>query len=283
MEGTMEDGLPEDIWDRCRSGDGRAVERVVVQYMPLVRGIASRMGNLPNHIDFDELVSYGLVGLLDAIGKYDPTPQEGYERGTRFSVYANRRVRGAILDELRSQSWEPRSVRDKRKELAKAEDALAGQLGREPTDEEVAAEVGIDMAELAFIREDRYINYVDPLGRSPNGHTQAEFMSDPRYDGMMPDSTQFDAVGMSVDDSGVEGAELADIVATVVADLDERDRRILALSCVEDLTMGQIGEVLGVTQSRVCQLHTGAVGALQERLHHRGGVIRRPVGATSRG
>lgn len=243
--------LPE-VWERYHAGDLKARDELVAEYLPLTRYIAGQMSHrLPPSVSFDDLVSYGSVGLLDAIEKFDPG------RGVRFGAYAAMRVRGAVLDELRALDWLPRSARSKARAAEMVADKLGGELGRAPTDAEVATTLGMSEQELALVLADaamggvgRLDDHLD-LDRGVVGATEWSHAENPA-------DTYFG--------SGLVASE----VASVVSRLPERQRMILALYCVEELTLSEIGEVFGVTESRVCQLHTQTVAALQEELQSRG-------------
>jgi RNA polymerase sigma factor for flagellar operon FliA len=192
----------KDLWRRYKStGDERARERLVVAYSPLVKYVSGRMASgLPAHVDEADLISYGLGGLINAIERFE------LEREIKFETYAITRIKGAIIDELRSLDWVPRSVRARARAIENANRKLEGQLQRAPTDEEMAAELGMEVTEFK------------------------------------------------------------DRVADAIARLPEREKLVVALYYYENLTLREIGEVLGVTESRVSQLHTKAVLRLRGRL-----------------
>ena len=251
--------LPE-AWQRYHEhGDMDARQELIEEYLPLTRYVASQMSQrLPPSVEFNDLVAYGTLGLLDAIEKFDPA------RGVKFGTYAVNRIRGAVLDELRSLDWVPRSVRTKARSIERVTTSLGNQLGRMPTDVEIAEELGLNMAEYAEIVADAAVVPVVGLDEPVDGtdddrQSIVETVTDPGAD---------DPLAVQV------GGEIAETVAAVVARLDRRQRTILALYCVEELTLSEIGEVLGVTESRVCQMHTRTVAALQDELEARGaGVV----------
>lgn len=253
------DEVPHHVWNKFHEGDEGAYREIVYAYLPLTKYVASRMSKkLPPSVEFDDLVSYGTMGLLDAIEKYD------LGKNVKFGTYAVSRIRGAILDELRSLDWVPRSVRTKARTVESASLKLSHDLGRPPTNEEVAQELGLDMAEFAVLVNDA----TAPRLVSLSGAWRSFSGEDP----FEPRSPAETLVDMAVDDplsSSVSG-EVAEVVAAVVARLDGRQRTILALYCVEELTLSEIGDVLGVTESRVCQMHTRTVRAIQGELEARG-------------
>lgn len=252
--------LPE-VWVRYRAtGDIDARYELINEYLPLTRYVASQMSQrLPSSVEFDDLVAYGSLGLLDAIEKFD------IDKGVKFGTYAVNRIRGAVLDELRSLDWVPRSVRTKARAVERALLDLEEGLGRTPTSEEMAEELGVTLAEL-------------PKALSDAAATRLVALEDRRSDdeGEREVSLLDSIVDTASDDPLASriGGEVAETVAAVVADLDERQRTILALYCVEELTLSEIGDVLGVTESRVCQMHTRTFASLQDHLEARGaGVV----------
>ncbi len=204
---------------------------------------------LPGHVDVADLVQSGIFGLVDAIEKFEP------ERGLRFETYAMQRIRGAILDELRAQDWVPRSVRSRAKEVERALERLEGRLQRTATDIEVAGELGMTLAELREVYAQLQLTSVIALdeliavGRSES--SLAETLPDER---------------VSDPSTVLDRTESRRLLADAVARLTERDRIIVTLYYFENLTLAEIGRVLGVTESRVCQLHTRAVLRLRARL-----------------
>lgn len=225
-------------------------DRLMLHYAPLVKYVAGRVGTgLPAHVDVADLVQSGVFGLADAIEKFEP------ERGLKFETYAMQRIRGAILDELRSQDWVPRSVRGRARDVERALERLGNRLQRTPTDAEVATELQITVSEL----RDLYAQFsltslvaLDELMVAGRGDTSlAETLADENAD---------DPVASIVDQDNRR--QLADAIAQLV----ERDRIVVTLYYFENLTLAEIGKVLKVTESRVCQLHTRAVLRLRAKL-----------------
>ena len=224
-----------------------------MRYSPLVKFVAGRVSaGLPHTIDQADLVSYGMFGLIDAIEKFDP------ERSIKFETYAITRIKGSIIDELRSIDWVPRSVRAKARAVEQAYASLESSLGRAPTDAEVAAELQMSETELQQIfGQISYVGLValDEViagGRSERGEatTFGDTVAD-KDDGPM---------------AAFEVEEMKQILAGAINRLGEREKIVLTLYYYESLTLAQIGEVLGVTESRVCQIHTKAVMQLRGRL-----------------
>lgn len=254
--------LPTHVWLNYHKGDKSAYRQIVHTYLPLTRYIASKMSkHLPPSVDFDDLVSYGTMGLLDAIEKYD------LEKNVKFGTYAVSRIRGAILDELRSLDWVPRSVRTKARAVENAMLKLSHELGRPPTADEMASELDITAEEFVTLEADAAAPMLISLygERSPAaGDTQGDPWGGREIGDMLVDRSVDDPLSSTI------SGEVAEVVAAVVSRLDERQRTILALYCVEELTLSEIGDVLGVTESRVCQMHTRTVRAIQGELEARG-------------
>lgn len=232
------------------SRDQRLRDRLVLHYAPLVKYVAGRVGTgLPAHVDVADLVQCGIFGLVDAIEKFEP------ERGLKFETYAMQRIRGAILDELRAQDWVPRSVRGKAKDVERALERLRGVLQRTPTDAELAAELGIGIADLHELYGRLRLTSVVALD---------ELMGTGQGNGSLADTLRDDdapdPVRLLVDQDNRRQ------LAEAVAQLGERDRVVVTLYYFENLTLAEIGRVLGVTESRVSQLHTRAVLRLRAAL-----------------
>ena len=254
----METGVKEvelrDLWRRYKSdGDSAARERLVVAYSPMVKFVAGRLGaGLPSHVDDADLISYGLMGLIGAIERFEP------ERGIKFETFAMTRIRGAIIDELRSLDWVPRSVRSRAREIERAIVELERNLMRAPTDEEMANELDMSMDEFqdALIQiSNSTIAALDELWTVSDSSGDQISLLDTLHDPDAPDPEKI-----------VDASELKDRVADAIARLPEREKLVIALYYYENLTLREIGEVLGVTESRISQLHTKAVLRLRSRL-----------------
>jgi RNA polymerase sigma factor for flagellar operon FliA len=243
-----------ELWRRYKSeGDEKARERLVVAYSPLVKFIAGRMASgLPSHVEESDLISYGLLGLIGAIERFDT------EREIKFETFAVARIKGAIIDELRSLDWVPRSVRARAREVEQAHAKLEGRLQRAPTDEEMAAELDqtveefqnvlLDIANSSVLALDDLWTFADHEGGSQV--SILDTIKDPQ--GVDPEQE-------------AASSEIKDRLADAIESLPERERLVIALYYYENLTLREIGEVLGVTESRVSQLHTKAVIGLRSR------------------
>lgn len=236
-----------------RTGDPAIRDQLILHYSPLVKYVAGRVSvGLPANIEQSDLVSYGIFGLIDAIDKFD------LDREIKFETYAIARIKGAIIDELRSIDWVPRSVRAKARALEKAFAHLENIHKRPPTDEEVAAEMGLSVGDLqelytqisfvGLIALDELLNIG---GEQGEGLTLGDTLADQRSE---------DPV------AAYEVEEMKDVLAEAINRLSEREKIVVTLYYYEGLTLAEIGQVLGVTESRVCQMHTKAVFQLRARL-----------------
>ncbi|MEX2107914.1 MAG: RNA polymerase sigma factor WhiG [Solirubrobacterales bacterium] len=254
----METGVKEvelrDLWRRYKDdGDPTARERLVVAYSPMVKFVAGRLGaGLPSHVEDADLISYGLMGLIGSIERFEP------ERGIKFETFAMTRIRGAIIDELRSLDWVPRSVRSRAREIEAAQSKLEHELQRAPTDTELAAKLELSEEELQTSLLEIANSSVFALDElwtvsdaSGDQVSLLDTISDPRADDPQ---------------ESLASSEVKDRLTDAVASLPEREQLVVALYYYENLTLREIGEVLGVTESRVSQLHTKAVMRLKSAL-----------------
>ncbi|HXO06804.1 MAG TPA: RNA polymerase sigma factor WhiG [Solirubrobacteraceae bacterium] len=244
----------KDLWKRYKtSGDERARERLVVAYSPLVKYVAGRMGSgLPAHVEEADLISYGLGGLITAIQRFD------LSREIKFETYAITRIRGAIIDELRTLDWVPRSVRARARGFERVNMKLEAKLQRAPTDDEMADELGIsvqDFQDQLVQISNSTIVALDELWHVSDASGDQVSLLDTLPDSSAPDPQ-----------AAVDEAELRDRIADAIGALPEREKLVVALYYYENLTLREIGEVLGVTESRVSQLHTKAVLRLRSKL-----------------
>jgi RNA polymerase sigma factor for flagellar operon FliA len=203
---------------------------------------------LPDTVELGDLVSYGMFGLIDAIAKFEP------ERGYKFETYAATRVRGAIIDELRAADWVPRSVRSKARQVETATRALEQQEQCRVTNAAVADKLGWEVGDVRAVRAQVALSYVAPLG------------------GLARDGSEFErevsAVSLCLPSasSAMDGRETLQLLGQAIRGVREREQEVLRLYYFEDLTLGQIGKILGVTESRVSQIHSCAVAKLRETL-----------------
>jgi RNA polymerase sigma factor for flagellar operon FliA len=241
------------LWDEFKgSGSEAARERLILHYAPLVKYVASRVATgLPASVEQADLVSYGMFGLIDALQKFEPG------RGNKFETYAIPRIKGAIIDELRAMDWVPRSVRFKAREIEKAHADLESMLKRAPTEAELAERLGISRAELhEVVSQISFVSVLalDELVSVGSDRGEQVSLIDTLADkGLDPTH-------------GVESQETRGLLAAAINSLSEREKIVVTLYYFEGLTLAEIGDILGVTESRVCQIHTKAVAGLRGQL-----------------
>ena len=243
-----------ELWEQFKkTGDQPLRERLILHYSPLVKYVAGRVGvGLPPNIEQADLVSYGIFGLIDAIEKFD------LERAIKFETYAISRIRGAIIDELRAIDWIPRSVRFKAREVEKAYASLEAQLHRTPSEAEVAAEMGIKLDDLHQIfSQVSFVNVVALDELLSVGGEKGDKLS---LVDTLEDHKAEDPV------LAFESEETKYLLAKAINTLPEREKIVVTLYYYEGLTLAEIGQVLGVTESRICQMHTKAVLQLRGKL-----------------
>ncbi len=231
----------------------RTRERLIMHYVPLVTAVAGRLGmRLPSTVEHADLVSYGMFGLIDAIEKYRT------DRAVKFESYASSRIRGAIIDELRAMDWVPRSVRTKARAVDRAYGELESALHRAPTEAEVAQRLEVPVAELRAVYTQLAAVNIAALDEllagsddRPGAATLADTLGDRRAE---------DPAG------SVEAQETKYLLARAIECLGERERLVVVLYYYESMTLAEIGRVLGVTESRISQIHTAAMVRLRTRL-----------------
>jgi len=227
-------------------------EEVIKRYSPMIKYVANRIAmRLPPHIEVDDLISVGVLGLMDAISKYDSS------RGAKFKTYAEFRVRGAILDELRAMDWVPRSIRQKASNVDKVVQSLQAKLSRAPEDEEVAKEMGLSLDQFHdTLNETKSIPIfsLEDLGIAKESGEQQSLLDCLAGKADADPQTQIRLI------------ELKEIIAKAIDALPEKERLMVSLYYYEELTMKEIGAVLEITESRVSQIHSKAVYRLRTKL-----------------
>lgn len=246
-----------ELWQKFKATqDAAAREQLILQYAPLVRYVVGRMAvTLPATVDQEDLNGYGVIGLIHAIERFS------LDRGVKFETFAITRIRGAIIDELRSQDWVPRSVRSRARELSAAISQLEAKLSRSPSEEEIAEAMGLTLVELHAVQ----------------GEATSPFLSLDELVQVGDDGHSVTWLDAQVDDkpgpvAQLEEAEFVDQMGQAIDALPERERLLLSLYYHEGLTLKEIGAVMGVSESRVCQLHTQAALRLRTQLNRYLGV-----------
>ncbi|NND74022.1 MAG: FliA/WhiG family RNA polymerase sigma factor [Ilumatobacter sp.] len=244
--------VPEDAdlqmqWTRwLNRRNAAARDHLIVHYSPLVKFVAGRVGaGLPSSVDSGDLISSGVFGLIDAIERFDT------ERGVKFETFAVPRIRGAIYDGLRQLDWVPRSVRSRARSVERALSELEHRLGRGPTDEELSEHLRITPEDLAKWLAAIASTTIGPLDRAIAAGIEPATMEGP---------------GSEAPSSVIEDRELSHLMREEIKKLPEREKLVLSLYYDEGLTLSEIGDVLGVTESRVSQIHTKSVLHLRSRL-----------------
>jgi RNA polymerase sigma factor for flagellar operon FliA len=241
-----------DLWREFKdTGSSAARDRLILHYAPLVKYVASRVATgLPATVEQADLVQYGVFGLMDALDKFD------LDRAIKFETYAIPRIKGAIIDELRAMDWVPRSIRFKAREIEKAYADVEAKHKRAPTESEIAAHLGIGVGELhEMISQISFVSVMalDEVVTSGEDRGEGITLLDTLADQGDPTST-------------LEGQETRGMLAAAINSLSEREKIVVTLYYFEGMTLAEIGEILGVTESRVCQIHTKAVGLLRGQL-----------------
>jgi RNA polymerase sigma factor for flagellar operon FliA len=258
---SMEQKVEDELWQKYRKGrDPDIRETFIKQYSPLIKYVAGKIAiGMPANVEFDDLVGFGVFGLLDAIDKFDP------DKNVKFKTYAVTRIRGAIFDELRSMDWVPRSVRQKTREVEDAVGELESRLGRPATDHEIAGALGMG--------EDEYLKTMMKIsGASIISIHEVWYSGDENDKASIADSIE--SPSSLNPEIMAERDEIRRVIVEAISELPDNEKKILVLYYFEDLTLKEIGLVLGVTESRVSQLHTKAITRLRGRLRNgRKGIV----------
>ena len=246
-------------WEAWRfSGDLAIREQLLSRYLPLVRNVAGRMAlGFPKSVELPDLVSTGVIGLMEAFKNFDP------ERGVKFETFAVPRIRGAILDELRSLDWVPRSTRAKAREIDRSTHRLENKFGRIPTKTELAADLKLSMSELHDALDD--VSGTTILSLDEMVYREEDNRQVPRVETLECRNTE-SVLG------DIERQELRAFLINSISNLTEQEKLVIAMYYYEELTLREIGETMGISESRVSQIHTKSVGKLRGMVRERFGV-----------
>lgn len=252
----MTDAEERDLWIQFKEHEDTAARDIlVVHHMRVVKYIAGRMAiHVPQSVEMDDLVGWGVLGLMDAIEKFD------HRQDIRFPTYATARVRGAIIDQIRSLDWAPRSLRAMARKVGQAKNKLRQETATEPTAEAIAAELGTTEEHvedtIAQIQTAHVLSLDDYL---PNEDAETARKVD----------VTSEAGALTPEDVAVK-RERIDLLADAILELPDQQQKVLNLYYYKELTLKEIGVVLDVSESRVCQVHTAAMKTLRKILQRRG-------------
>lgn len=253
MLNPLEEKSEQELWKQYKKEkDPQIRDFFVKQYAPLVKYVAGKVAiGMPHNVEFDDLVGFGVFGLFDAIEKFDP------DKHVKFKTYAVTRIRGAIFDELRAIDWVPRSVRQKSRELEETIRVLESQLGRVASDKEIAKAMHLelkDFQKLVLKISGTSILSLNDVWNTGDDNDKISIVD------------SIEAPSSLNPDTIVEKEEIKRVIINAIQELPEKEKKVLVLYYYEDLTLKEIGEVLGVTESRISQLHTKAIMRLRTKL-----------------
>jgi RNA polymerase sigma factor for flagellar operon FliA len=245
-----------DAWQDYRTtGDPEIRQQLLSHYLPLVKNVAGRLAmGFPKTVELPDLINTGVIGLIEAFANFDPT------RGIKFETYAVPRIRGAILDELRSLDWVPRSTRAKSRELDRAVVHLEGRLGRKPSHRELAKYMNITLDEFSATLDD--VSGATMLSLDEMIYREDDNRQIPRVE-TLEAGREYSVLGE------IEEMELRAYLSVAIANLTEQERLVVALYYYEELTLKEIGEVMQISESRVSQIHTKAVYKLRNLVNEK--------------
>ena len=247
----MDEAGRKKLWteyDKSRTPELR--EKIILEYAPLVKLVAGRLSMyLGYNVEYDDLVSYGIFGLIDAIDKYD------YAKEVKFETYASLRIRGAILDQIRKMDWIPRTIRQKQKRIDAVCKDIETRLGRSATDEEIASELGIS--------DDEYLEWQSQM-KITNVVSLNEYMEQGAE--VPAEGNQFTTSRFDSPEENIEKEELKKVLEESLEQLTEKEKKVILLYYYEDLTPKEISNVLEVSESRISQLHTRALQKMKTKM-----------------
>ncbi len=243
----------QTLWEKYSSvHDSKSRDQLLLHYLPLVKQVAGRLKTgMPGSVEYDDLVSTGLMGLIKSLDHFNPT------LGNKFETYAVPRIKGAILDGLRDVDWLPRSYRQKSRRLENSLTRLINSLGRVPNDDEIAQDLGL--------KTDEYYRFIDKIGTASLVSLDIRVSADEeggtgsRHD-VIPDDSCSDPLSL------IEEKDARKAALKLVDELNDQERSVVALYYYEELTFKEIGKVLKVSESRICQIHTKVIATLRTQL-----------------
>ena len=245
------------LWKQYGESKDPAVrEQLILEYADLIKFVAGRLSiYFGGNVEYDDLIGYGVFGLIDAIEKFDPNKK------VKFETYASLRIRGAIIDSIREQDWAPRSLRKKSKDLEKSISELENRLGRAASDQEVAEHMGVSLDELNKIVQDANMSQMVSLDDYlEQTHETGLDLSDSSSVDMQPERR-------------MEGVEIREIMADAIEKLPEKEKLVVSLYYYEELTLKEISAIMKVSESRISQLHTKAILRMRGRLERQRSLI----------
>jgi len=245
----MSDNTTEKMWEEYANGRSSALkEKLIVHYAPIVKHVAGRLLiHVGQHVEYDDLVGYGVFGLIDAIDKFD------YKKGVKFETYASFRIKGAIIDHIRKMDWVPRALRQKSKRMEAAVSMLEEKLGRAPTPEEIAEELGFTGPDSTDIIKKSSVQALVSLDDFLDQNQEVA------YTALVADTA-------NSPEEQTERKERKKMLSEEITKLSDKEKLIVTLYYFEDLTLKEISSIMKVSESRVSQLHTKAIKKLQGKL-----------------
>lgn len=254
----MDEAGRKELWDLYTSNRSSELrEQIIIEYAPLVKLVAGRLSMYLGYtVEYDDLVGYGIFGLIDAIDKFDN------DKSVKFETYASLRIRGAILDHIRKMDWIPRTLRQKQKKMETAIKKLEAELGRNATDAEIAQSIGITEEELVNWQSQMKITNLISLNEYMDTETETGYGAD------IPDKKQF-----AQPEKVAEDKEMKSKLSEALSLLTDKEKKVTLLYYYEELTLKEISEILEVSESRVSQLHTRALQKMKKKLGSYMGIL----------
>ncbi len=245
----MDEAGKKSLWERYTKEKTPEIrEQIIIEYAPLVKIVAGRLSMYLGHaVEFDDLVGYGIFGLIDAIDKFD------YSKMVKFETYASLRIRGSILDQIRKMDWIPRTVRQKQKKIDIAMKEFEAREGRIPSDEELAVELGISFDELEDWKNKAKVTNIVSLDEFLEQGSEVTFDEGRNNSFVMPETK-------------VESTEAKQMIMNAIESLTEKEKKVILLYYYDELTLKEISRILEVSESRISQLHTRAIQKMKDKL-----------------